>query len=351
MSMIVIFTLIAALLGGGGVGLAYAADGSVPGDALYGVDTAIESIQYALTLDHEAKAQRALAFADERLAELQDLIDEGAGEEEIQQAMDGYGQNVSLAAEALAAVAASGDEGQRAEALEALIQEALSIHTQVLTEAREQVPDQAGSSIDYAIGVSETGGIVMEDLFSQGMPGGPPEDTPGELPEAMPGDSQDIPSPPVEVPSGSEHGAPGPLAEDFADQDFVDRIGHLQDRVDSIGQLTEEDLYEELESEIGEYKNQVDVLAQALADVAQEDEARADALAVLLDEALAQHSMVLNDVLDSAPDQAKAYIEHAISASEAVREILRSALDGSLQDGAPEGVPAGVPPGTGDGKP
>ena len=346
MSMIVILTLIAALLGGGGVGLAYAADGSVPGDALYGVDTSIESIQYALTLGHEAKAQLALAFADERLTELQDLIDDGAGEEEIQQAVDGYGHNVSQAAQALAAVAASGDEVQRAEALKTLLQESLSIHTQVLTEARERVPDQAGLSIDYAIGVSETGGTVMEDLFSQGMPGGPPEDTSGEIPEAMPGSSLDKPSPPVEVPSGSEYDAPGSLAEDF-----VDRIEGLQARVDSIGQLSEEDRYEELESAIGEYENEVDVLAQALADVAQEDEARAEALAVLLEEALAQHSRVLNDVLDAAPDQAKDYIAHAISASEVVREIIRNTFDSGVLDGAPEGVPAGVPSGTGDGKP
>jgi hypothetical protein len=59
----------------GGAGTVAAADDSKPGDALYAVDRAAESVRLALTPQSE-KASVQLAFADERLTELDEIISE-----------------------------------------------------------------------------------------------------------------------------------------------------------------------------------------------------------------------------------------------------------------------------------
>jgi len=348
MSWIAILSLITTLLLGGGVGLGYASDGAVPGDVLYGLDTAIESIEYSLTLNPESRAQLAMANAEERMTELQELIDKGAPEAEVQEAVDGYGQNISQAAEALAAMVASGDDDASAEYISTLLQEALSVHTEVLIGVQDQAPDQAKSSIDLAIGSSEAGQIIVEGIFSEGMPGDHPEGEPvvpsGELPELVPGGPSGDVGPPEELPGAPEGAAP---ADPVGDDDS--RIASLGQNIEDIQQLVHSGSHDELQDAVVEYENEVDLLAQALAEIAMDDEARAQALAVLLDEALAQHSKVLNEVLGSAPDQAKASIEQAIAASEVVMDMMSDIFSGGFPGGgAPEGAPTS---GIGSGRP
>jgi hypothetical protein len=214
MSWIVIATLVLSLLAGGGAGVVYAADGSSPGDPLYGLDTAIESLRLAVTPDPQARTELALEFAQERLLELQELAAEGGSEDGVQQAADGYGENVRQAAEALAAAAASGDDQAGVESLKALLQQALTLNTRVLSEVYSQVPEQAQAAIERAIDASEAGKTAIDELFSEGTPGGPegpsdgaPQGVPGGQPDGTPGGG---PGDRLEgTPEGEAQGTPG----------------------------------------------------------------------------------------------------------------------------------------------
>lgn len=59
-----------------GSGTAFAANGSKPGDLLYGVDRATESVQLALSFTTEMKQQVHKSIAEERLLEIEQLLNE-----------------------------------------------------------------------------------------------------------------------------------------------------------------------------------------------------------------------------------------------------------------------------------
>lgn len=85
--IIAIATAIAMLAGGAGA--AFAADGALPGDPLYGVDLAVEGIQ--LRISTQNRTQLMLRNANERLAELEDLAGQGRIED-IPQGLQQYNQ-------------------------------------------------------------------------------------------------------------------------------------------------------------------------------------------------------------------------------------------------------------------
>jgi hypothetical protein len=96
-------------------GVIYAADGAVPGDALYGIDQTVESLRLSLTTRPAATTRLLLSLARERLAEAEELSSQGDGEN-LAVALDGFGTAVS----SLAQAPATGDEAEEA-ALTALL--------------------------------------------------------------------------------------------------------------------------------------------------------------------------------------------------------------------------------------
>jgi hypothetical protein len=124
--------LFATLAGGGGV--AYAADAAGPGDPLYGIDRAVESVQLALT----SRAQRPallLKFAEERLEEAGALSGaENASRREA--ALNGWGETLSGLATSVA-----GPQGLDQDALAATIDEALSRQQGHLSQMLDEEPD------------------------------------------------------------------------------------------------------------------------------------------------------------------------------------------------------------------
>lgn len=352
MSWIVLIALAVALLGGG-TATVYAADSAAPGDALYTVDRAVEALQSALTPDPEARAHLALAHAEERLLEAQALIARGADPEDVQVAIDGYGESISQAAQALAEVASTG-ETARAEALAALLDAALSVHEQVLAQVAAQAPETAASFLQQAAVTSQAGRKVIEQTFAEGMPRGKPDEVPGAGPEGANG--------PPEVPGGAPEGAPGGRPEEVPGaggeetgslpSDFERRISGLQDFIEAIGRKADEGDASGLAEALAAYENEVDSLAQELAQVATQDEARAQALVVLLDEALSQHSKVLTEVLARAPEASRAYLEQAITFSDHAREQVIGLFGEGMPGGDHrEDAPSGPPAGTGGGRP
>jgi hypothetical protein len=317
--------------------VAYAADGSAPGSPLYGLDLAMESARLSLTRSPEARAELALAFADERLAEFQQVL--GAGSQaDAQLALDGYGVNISQAAAALAAVAAEGDAG-RAAALAGLLEASLAVHTQVLTEVRGQLPEQAQPMLDQALLDSQSGLQAVQSVFGQSGPAGLPEGLPGGPPVSEPG------APDQAIPTGPPQGgvAPEGIAPAAEEQGFEDRVAGLGQRAAQAQAAIEAGEFEQAEGIVLEYQSEVEALALELAGIAQQDAARAQALAALLEVALSIHIHTLTQLLPQVPQPAMGAIETALASSQAVAEQWQPWLPQDIPGGVPTGIPSGRP--------
>ena len=117
--------VLALLLSSGGV--IYAADASVPGDPLYGLDQAVESARLGLTRRPESVMELLLALADERLLEAEQLAamqDQG----NLGVVLENYGATVSSLARTLGTV-----EGADKAELTTMLDNAFSKHEVRLT--------------------------------------------------------------------------------------------------------------------------------------------------------------------------------------------------------------------------
>ena len=280
---------------GGGAGVAYAADGAVPGSPLYGLDRAIEKVQWQLTSSPAGQAQLGLSMAEERLLELQTLAAARAAEDLLQIAGASYGESVHQAAAALAAVAAEGGEA-RTQAVANVITAAQAIHAQVVSDVIEGMPEQAQ--------------------------GGPPEGVPVGAPED----------------------------EDLAEEQPLS----FEERVAGLETFLTQAQVEIAEGDLGSariqllaFEIEVDALAQELASVAEDDATRAQALAVLLDEALMIHKQVLTQLMTQVPAGAAVWIQKALEASQGGLETVAGLIGESMPGGQPDGVPDGPPEGYG----
>lgn len=117
-----------------------------------------------------------IAELDEHIANAQSHLENG-DHEAARVELEEYETEVDALAQELANVAT--DDDARAEALAALLEEALSRHTEVLTQLAVQVPAGAQASIQKALDSSAAGREAVNALFGNGMPGGPPGDIPG----------------------------------------------------------------------------------------------------------------------------------------------------------------------------
>ncbi|MDO9128933.1 MAG: DUF5667 domain-containing protein [Anaerolineales bacterium] len=203
MSWLVILALVASLAGGGTV---YASGEALPGDALYSVKLAVEDARLFLS-DDAGDVTLHIEFLQTRRDEIQTLIVAGRGDD-LPLAMETFSAGINEAAQALAAVAQ--DDPARAAALSVLLEQALSVHTQVLTVLLDIVPEEAKTAIEQAIIASSKGQEIVHGLFEDGIPGGPPGEIPAPpitppVPTGLPGGVPSITPP---VPTGFPGGAP-----------------------------------------------------------------------------------------------------------------------------------------------
>ncbi len=142
---------VVALLAAGTTGIAYAADGAVPGDALYGIDRSVEQAELSLTRNPNTALRLQVAFSDERLGEAEKLIERGdAGH--FEEAINNYDQSVMD----ITRLAETADE-QTDESLSLLVDQALSKHQARLEKLLEKVPAQAKKGIERALEASSKG--------------------------------------------------------------------------------------------------------------------------------------------------------------------------------------------------
>ncbi len=186
--LITLITLIALTTGG-----IFGVDASGPGDIFYGLEKAIEQIQLAVTTDPEAITELRLGFAKERLQEVIDKLNTEDSDNALV-ALEGYENEIAEIAKLIA-----NSEGFQQEQLKLLLQQALVIHTEILTNVLDEVPEEAQAAIMHALEVS---------LPSINLPFFTPEDT-------QPGKPDDLPSgKPEDIPSGPPSNIPGNILDE-----------------------------------------------------------------------------------------------------------------------------------------
>jgi hypothetical protein len=140
-------TIIAAVLAistlGGGTALA--AQGSLPGDVLYGVKLGTEKVGLIFA-DEAADAELWLKYADTRLEEI-GALDEKGRPEEIEVAVNGYDEAIAMAMAKVDAVSA---RGLQVGELSALVAEATQSHLIILDGLADAVPEEAQEAIARA---------------------------------------------------------------------------------------------------------------------------------------------------------------------------------------------------------
>ena len=165
-------------------GVAWASEGALPGDALYGVKRTIEEARLALTWTAVREAALLTQYIDGRMAETEALLAAGR-EEDLAMSLAGYEDMLGRLIDLAGQTPISGGPGSLEH-----IQESLTRHIQTLQRVQGQVPPAAQQTISHAIDHSNHGQEVIEYVRSggnpsdlapgqlkktPGQPGGPPE--------------------------------------------------------------------------------------------------------------------------------------------------------------------------------
>lgn len=200
--------LLAITLLTGSVGVAYASEDALPGDALYGVKRGLERVSLAFSLTAVGDSRLLVQHAETRLEEVQQLIALNRGED-LGPALSGYGDALDHA------IDLAGDDPDALSELE----ESLSKHQQVLEQAIENAPDQALPGLTNALERSQNGKQVVEQLRQGGDPG---ELAPGQLRKTQDaeGDPNDLPpGQQSRTPDGPDDIPPGQLKKTATPED------------------------------------------------------------------------------------------------------------------------------------
>jgi hypothetical protein len=140
---------------------AYAAESSLPGDALYPVKRGLEKAQLALSVTTAGDTALTASFVDRRLAEIETLTARGRWRD-VDQALQAYSTSVDelVRLEALAA-----DPAEWAD-----VQARLSHHLEVLELVRGKAPDSAQPALLQALERAGRGRQEVEDRHGDKKP-------------------------------------------------------------------------------------------------------------------------------------------------------------------------------------
>ena len=127
--------------------------GIKPGNFLYFLDTTLERVELFLTFDSGKKAEKALEYAEERLAEVRDIARENKPIEVIQKVVVGYEKQIAFATEKSKNLI---DIAKSDELLETIFRNTEK-HLDVLEGVLEETSEEARSAIENAIEVSKKG--------------------------------------------------------------------------------------------------------------------------------------------------------------------------------------------------
>ena len=151
---VIAIVLVLVILFGGSAASAYAAQGSLPGDALYPVKTAIEDVSADFSMDSASEVRLYLRLAEKRIAEIESLAAEGRYED-MEKAVERFESHVEKAIVGLLVVA-QGNPAE-AKALAATLGELMERHAQVLLALMVAAPDEVQATFEDAVEASQQG--------------------------------------------------------------------------------------------------------------------------------------------------------------------------------------------------
>jgi hypothetical protein len=167
-----------------GTGVAYASQGSIPGDALYPVKRGLERVRLSLARDEGTQGRVHLTFADRRMEEATLMVKQGRAEA-LEDSLGDYVRELEVASQ-VAGGESSGTEVQREPAgkeLSTLVAEATAHHIQVLERVLGDAPEAAKPGLERALAASQKGHKRVSKALerrgrSEGVPKGPPPSVP-----------------------------------------------------------------------------------------------------------------------------------------------------------------------------
>ncbi len=267
------------VLAAAGGSTVYAAQGSLPGDALYGVKLTAENAGTVLTFNTDAKAERYLALAERRVEEMDNLASSGRTAALATAALD-FEDNLDKA------LGAAGKSGS-ASAYET-VSLATSKHLTVLDSVYDRVPDTAKKAVAAAREASVRGQEIALLALAKHNPA-----------RAM------------EISLSSMNGR-------------LQRASAAGTKQDDTG----------IESALSEYES-FQALGSEISDIAH-GLGQDTTVNQLVAAATAQHVETLAGVYEKVPEQAKAAIEQAMT--NAAQEHGKAA-DSLKENGAPDNSP------------
>jgi len=253
--------------------------GIMPGSFWYGFDKLGEKIKLYLLFDKEKKMEYRKKLAEERLAEMMELIKENRIEF-IDELIEDYEENINKSNE-IAEIARQ--QGKNFSKVDEIVAEATSVHIDVLRQVLEKVPQQAKPSIMRAINVSSMGSERALERLQK------------EKPEKA-----------------------AELRLKIAERKLVQARDKVEEECDDECEEQVEELLEEYEKELNK-TNEIAEIARGLGkNTSSVDE--------LVEKATSQHLDILEEVEKKVPEQAKDAIEKAKDASSKGKEKASEAL-------------------------
>ncbi len=146
----IMLAIVLALCAAGG-GAVYAAQDSLPGDALYTAKLGSEQVMMWLG-DDVAEAEQALSFAERRVGEMEALAETGRSQD-LDLAVERYGYAVSMT---VAAMKRAGNRAPDVENVTAQVAETMAEHLPIFDMLYDMVSDEAKAAMAYARDVSES---------------------------------------------------------------------------------------------------------------------------------------------------------------------------------------------------
>ncbi len=202
--------LVALMLFGTSVGIAYASDAALPGDSLYGVKLGMEQLVLTISPSAGGDTQLLLRIADRRVDELNGLLEAGRSDQ-LGYAIAGYRDAVNQA------IQLAGSDGDRLQEVEG----ALSQQELALTAVLEQAAPQAAPAIEAALRHAQQGRNIVEQVKSGGSPS---ELAPGQLKKSGSETQDDLPPGQGNRPEGEQGDLPpGLLKRNACDFDHPGR--------------------------------------------------------------------------------------------------------------------------------
>jgi len=144
--VVVILAVVLALSGVGGT--AYAAQDSLPGDALYSAKLSVEGLTMMLQGEDVSRAERALIFADKRVREIVALVAEGRSED-LDLAVEKYCYTLNVT---LTRMEGALNKGRSvAGDIASIVANTVAQHLSILDGLYDIVPDEAKPAIERAM--------------------------------------------------------------------------------------------------------------------------------------------------------------------------------------------------------